>query len=100
MECPVNLVEVRDLHFAYTPGHPVLHGIDLQVQPGQFVGIVGHTGSGKSTLLSLLLKFYAPQQGQILLDGRPLEGITPARFHEAVGLVPQDPFLLAANARE
>src|SRR6185503_20127189 len=67
---------------------------------GAFVGIVGHTGSGKSTLLSLLLRYYAPQQGRIAICGQPLAGIDNERFRAEVGLVPQDPFLLAASARE
>jgi ATP-binding cassette, subfamily B, multidrug efflux pump len=93
-------ITVRDLHFAYQPGHPVLHGIDMQVAPGQFIGIVGHTGSGKSTLLSLLLRFYPAPPGSLLFDGQPLERLGDAAFRAAVGLVPQDPFLLAASARE
>ena len=52
-------ISVRGLDFAYLPGRPVLHGLNLEIAAGSFVGIVGHTGSGKSTLLSLLLRFYA-----------------------------------------
>jgi len=93
-------ITVHDLHFAYQPGHPVLHGISLQVEPGQFVGIVGHTGSGKSTLLSLLLRFYPAPAGSLQIDGQPLDSLGDAAFRQAVGLVPQDPFLLAASARD
>jgi ATP-binding cassette subfamily B protein/ATP-binding cassette subfamily C protein/ATP-binding cassette subfamily B multidrug efflux pump len=64
------------------------------------VGIVGPTGSGKSTMLSLLLRFYAPQSGRIDIDGVPLGEIDAGHFREAVGLVPQEPFLLAASVRE
>ncbi|HXA48399.1 MAG TPA: ATP-binding cassette domain-containing protein, partial [Burkholderiaceae bacterium] len=67
---------------------------------GSFYGIVGHTGSGKSTLLSLLLRFYHAQSGGIDIDGIPLASIGDAAFRANVGLVPQDPFLLAANARD
>ena len=93
-------ITVRDLHFAYQAGHPVLHGIDLDVPPGAFVGIVGHTGSGKSTLLSLLLRFYPAPAGSVLVDGQPIDSLGDAAFRQAVGLVPQDPFLLAASARD
>ena len=93
-------IAVHDLHFAYTPGHPVLHGLNLDIAPGQFVGIVGHTGSGKSTLLSLLLRFYPAPAGSICIDGQPLASLGDAAFRRAVGLVPQDPFLLAASARD
>ena len=91
---------VRNLHFAYQAGHPVLHGLNLDVAPGAFVGIVGHTGSGKSTLLSLLLRFYPAPPGTLRLDGQAIEAIADADFRRQVGLVPQDPFLLAASARE
>ena len=93
-------ISVRDLRFGYQPGRPVLHGLDLEIEPGQFVGIVGHTGSGKSTLLSLLLRFYPAPPGTLLIDGQPIEGLADADFRRAVGLVPQEPFLLAASARE
>ncbi len=93
-------ISVRDLRFGYQPGRPVLHGLDLDIAPGQFVGIVGHTGSGKSTLLSLLLRFYPAPPGTLLIDGQPIEGLADADFRRAVGLVPQEPFLLAASARE
>lgn len=93
-------VSFRQLTFGYQPEHPVLHELSLEIPAGGFIGIVGHTGSGKSTLLSLLLRFYQPQQGQILIDGQPLYAIGDAAFRAGVGLVPQDPFLLAASARE
>lgn len=93
-------VSFRGLRFGYQPEHPVLHDLSLEIPAGGFVGIVGHTGSGKSTLLSLLLRFYRPQQGEILVDGQPLDAIGDATFRAGIGLVPQDPFLLAASARE
>ena len=93
-------ITVRDLHFAYQPGHPVLHGLNLSVAPGEFVGIVGHTGSGKSTLLSLLLRFYPATAGALHVDGQSLQDLGDDAFRQAVGLVPQEPFLLAANARD
>ena len=93
-------IQVRDLDFGYQPGRPVLQGLNLDIPAGQFVGIVGHTGSGKSTLLSLLLRFYPAPTGALLIDGWPLEQIGDADFRRQVGLVPQEPFLLAASARE
>jgi ATP-binding cassette subfamily B multidrug efflux pump len=93
-------ISVRGLDFAYLPGRPVLHGLDLDIAPGSFVGIVGHTGSGKSTLLSLLLRFYEAPPGTLMIDGEPIERFGDDHFRRAVGLVPQDPFLLAASARE
>ena len=93
-------VRIRNLTFGYAPGQDVLHELDLDVPQGAFFGIVGHTGSGKSTLLSLLLRYYPSQQGCIEVNGQPLDQIGNTHFRSAVGLVPQDPFLLAASARE
>jgi ATP-binding cassette subfamily B protein/ATP-binding cassette subfamily C protein/ATP-binding cassette subfamily B multidrug efflux pump len=93
-------VRVRDLNFAYIEGQTVLHKLSLDIPRGSFFGIVGHTGSGKSTLLSLLLRYYPATQGSIELYGEPLAAIDNERFRSEVGLVPQDPFLLAASARE
>ncbi|MTV40030.1 ABC transporter ATP-binding protein [Duganella radicis] len=93
-------VSIRHLNFAYNAGQPVLHDLSLDIPQGDFVGIVGHTGSGKSTLLSLLLRFYPAPHGSILMHGMPLDAIDNERFRAEVGLVPQDPFLLAASARE
>jgi ATP-binding cassette subfamily B multidrug efflux pump len=93
-------VAIRDLSFGYAASQPVLHDLSLNVPAGSFYGIVGHTGSGKSTLLSLLLRFYQAQSGSIEIDGIPLAAISDSAFRTDVGLVPQDPFLLAASARE
>ncbi len=93
-------VEARDVTFGYDPAEPVLHDLSFSAEAGSFVGIVGHTGSGKSTLLALLLRFYAPQAGRIEIDGIPLSTIGDEHFRADVGLVPQEPFLLGASARE
>ena len=93
-------ISVHKLHFAYQAGHPVLHGLNLDIPAGHFVGIVGHTGSGKSTLLSLLLRFYPAPAGTLAIDGQALDTIADGDFRRQVGLVPQEPFLLAASARD
>ncbi len=93
-------VRIVNVTFGYDPQEPVLHDVSLDVPAGHFVGIVGHTGSGKSTLLSLLLRFYTPQAGRIEIDGIPLASIGDEHFRADVGLVPQEPFLMAASARE
>ncbi len=93
-------VRIRDLSFGYNPDQDVLHGLNLDIARGAFIGIVGHTGSGKSTLLSLLLRYYPSAPGAIEIGGSPLAAIDNAHFRAAVGLVPQDPFLLAASARD
>jgi ATP-binding cassette subfamily B multidrug efflux pump len=93
-------IAIENLTFAYNPGHPVLHELNLRIGAGSFHGIVGHTGSGKSTLMSLLLRFYPAPAGSFRIDGTPVDAIGEDHFREAIGLVPQDPFLLAASARE
>jgi ATP-binding cassette, subfamily B, multidrug efflux pump len=93
-------VAIRALSFAYHEPHTVLHDLSLEIAHGAFYGIVGHTGSGKSTLLALLLRFYPVRHGGIEIDGVPLAAIDNEHFRAAVGLVPQDPFLLAASVRE
>lgn len=93
-------VQLDRLSFAYTPGTPVLREVSLRVRPGEFIGIVGPTGSGKSTLLALLLRFYPVQAGSLLVDGQALADLDEAHFREAVALVPQEPFLLAASVRD
>jgi len=93
-------VRLSKVTFGYDPDEPVLHDLTLDIPAGRFYGIVGHTGAGKSSLLSLLLRFYAPQAGRLEIDGVPLAAIGDEQFRADVGLVPQEPFLLAASARE
>ena len=93
-------IDLQDISFAYDSSQPILQHVNLHIPAGAFYGIVGHTGSGKSTLLNLLLRFYTAQAGRIFIDGSPLEKYSDDHFRASVGLVPQEPFLLAANARE
>ena len=88
-----------DLHFErvsfrYTPRSPyLLDGLDLNIQAGQFVGIVGLSGSGKSTLVQLIDRLYLPQKGTVLLDGNDVEKVQLASLRTQVGYVPQDGLL-------
>ncbi|MEK8048038.1 ABC transporter ATP-binding protein [Ideonella margarita] len=93
-------VSISHLNFAYQSGVPVLKDVSLDVKPGEFIGVVGPTGSGKSSLLSLLLRFYPVTDGSLCIDGQPIADLDEAAFRTSVGLVPQDPFLLAASVRE
>ncbi|MDX1381625.1 MAG: ABC transporter ATP-binding protein, partial [Xanthomonadales bacterium] len=94
--------ELRFEHVSFSyPSRPgVLSDIDLVVQPGQTVAFVGQTGSGKSTLVKLLLRFYEPTEGRILLDGVPLHEFDLDDLRRAIGLVSQDTFLFHGSARE
>jgi ATP-binding cassette subfamily B multidrug efflux pump len=93
-------IAIERLDFGYQPDHPVLHNLNLRIAPGSFHGVVGHTGSGKTTLLSLLLRFYPAPPGAIRIDGTPVKSIGEEHFRASIGVVPQEPFLLAATARE
>lgn len=78
----------------------VLQDIDLVVEPGQTVALVGHTGAGKSTLVRLLGRFYEPHSGQILLDGRDISTVTMQSLRDQMAWVPQDTGLFATTIRE
>jgi ATP-binding cassette, subfamily B, multidrug efflux pump len=90
-------ISVRDLVFQYQPGKPVLKRLSIEVPAGGFVAVVGHTGSGKSTLLNLLLNFYTPSGGEICLDGQPISHLSHDALRGGIGLIPQEPFVLAAS---
>lgn len=78
----------------------VLKGIDLQVQPGQVVALVGSSGSGKTTVASLLPRFYEPTAGEIILDGHRLNEIKPSWLREQIGMVSQEPVLISSTIEE
>ncbi|MCE0497307.1 MAG: ABC transporter ATP-binding protein/permease [Methylacidiphilales bacterium] len=86
-------VEYRHVSFAYRPDVPALHGIELAVESGQCVALVGPTGAGKSTLVSLLSRFYEATHGEILLDGRNIAGIPLSELRDQIGVVSQETFL-------
>ncbi len=90
-------ISVNALDFYYQPGKPVLKQLSLEVPAGGFYAVVGHTGSGKSTLLNLLLNFYAPVSGEIHIDGQPLTELGHEALRAGIGLIPQEPFVLAAS---
>lgn len=93
-------VDIESLDFAYAPDKLVLQNINLAFEAGGFYGLVGHTGSGKSTLLSLLLRFYPVSGGSIKFDQVEIDRFPTPHFRSVVGLVPQEPFLLAGSVRE
>lgn len=97
-------IEIRfeQVRFAYPsrPDHWVLNGLDLEIPAGQTVALVGHSGAGKSTVLQLVLGFYRPQGGRILLNGRDLWEIGPTAARAQMGLVPQDPVVFSGDAMQ
>ena len=90
-------VEVRDVWFEYTPSRPVLRGVNLRVEPGEAVGIVGPNGSGKTTLVRLLVRLFDPTQGAVLLDGVDLRRVKISSLRGQMILVPQEPTLLPGS---
>ncbi|MBU1564312.1 MAG: ABC transporter ATP-binding protein/permease [Proteobacteria bacterium] len=87
-------LEFRNLLFGYEPNNLVLHDISFTLRPGQTVALVGTTGSGKTTLVSLLLRFYDPQEGQILIDDRDIATLDLKQLRTLVGVILQDVFIL------
>jgi ATP-binding cassette subfamily B protein len=82
------------------PETPALDGFDLQVAPGETVALVGPSGAGKTTVLQLLLRFYDPAAGTVRLDGQDIATLPRAELRRAIALVPQDPVIFAATARD
>ena len=94
-------LQCRDLHFAYDAGRrPALKGVSLSLAPGSCIALVGGSGAGKSTLVSLLLGFIKPDQGEILVNGAPLNDIDFESWRRQVGWVGQNPVLFHGSLRE
>ncbi|WP_299645983.1 ABC transporter transmembrane domain-containing protein [uncultured Jannaschia sp.] len=95
-------VAFEDVRFAYParPGTAALDGITLTVEPGETVALVGPSGAGKSTMIQLLQRFYDPSSGRVTLDGIDLRDLDRDAFRARMALVPQDPVIFAASARD
>ncbi|HTW51170.1 MAG TPA: ABC transporter ATP-binding protein [Stellaceae bacterium] len=99
----VGAVRFEDVHFDYGRTKRlggVLRGLELDVAPGERIGLVGRSGAGKSTLVHLLLGFYRPEQGRILVDGKDIAGLTQESLRAQVGMVTQDTSLLHRSIRD
>ncbi|MGG5821607.1 ABC transporter transmembrane domain-containing protein [Falsiroseomonas sp. HW251] len=99
---PQRRLAFEDVVFAYPtrPQHRALDGVSLRVEPGETVALVGPSGAGKTTIFQLVLRFYDPQGGRILVDGVDVRDADPEAVRARIGLVPQDPLIFAATARE
>ncbi len=96
----LGVVRFENVHFAYEAGHPVLHGIDLEVARGETIALVGPSGNGKSTLMSLLPRLYDPTDGRIVIDGTDIRQWTLASLRSQISFVLQDTVLFAASVRD
>jgi ATP-binding cassette subfamily B protein len=93
-------VSFEKVSFAYRQEQPILRQVSFRAAPGQTIALVGPTGSGKSTIIQLLLRFYDPTEGKVLLDGYDLRDLKLDSLRRAVGLVLQDSFLFSATITE
>jgi ATP-binding cassette subfamily B protein/subfamily B ATP-binding cassette protein MsbA len=93
-------IEFRGVSFGYAHDRPVLHNVDVRIDPNQIMALVGGTGAGKSTLLSLVPRFYDPTSGLVTLDGRDLRQITKKSLRGQIGIVLQDTVLFSTSVRE
>lgn len=95
-------ISFDDVSFSYParPDRAAVHGLSFQVKPGETVAIVGPSGAGKSTVFSLILRFYDPESGRVVIDGVDLREADPAAIRQRIAIVPQDVTVFAASVRD
>ena len=101
LEGPITSVEFSNVSFAYPSSEGnVLNNISFSVSSGEFLGVMGHTGAGKSTILKLVERFYEPQSGRVLINGKDINSFQIESIRSRVGFVSQDPFLFFGSVRD
>jgi ABC-type multidrug transport system fused ATPase/permease subunit len=93
-------IELCDVSFHYDPEKNVLHHVDLAVEPGETVALVGPTGAGKTSIANLVARFYDVSEGAVEIDGVDVRAVTCRSLHRQMGLVPQDPFLFSGTTAD
>ena len=93
-------LELQDVNFGYVAHQPVLKGINLHVEPGEMIGLVGHSGAGKSTLIKLMCRFYDVDGGRIRIDGIDVRRMDLTQLRSQIGYVEQDPFLFSGSVAD
>ena len=93
-------IEFKDVSFAYGEHKPVIEHLNLRIQPGEKIGLVGRSGAGKSTIVNLLLRFYDLESGQITIDGQDIRRVTQNSLRAQIGMVTQDTSLLHRSVRD
>ena len=97
---PHGAVALDNLSFSYAPDRPLIQGLDLSVESGAMVAIVGRTGCGKTTLINLLMRFYDPDSGGILFDGDNADGLSRSSVRKSFGMVLQDSWIFKGTVRD
>lgn len=97
---PAKEIKFKGVSFGYAPSVEVLHDIDLTVNPGETVAIVGRTGAGKSSLANLITRFYEVDQGEVTIDGYNVNSVTQQSLRGQIGVVTQDPFLFSGTIED
>jgi ABC-type multidrug transport system fused ATPase/permease subunit len=102
VELPAGEGEIRfeNVSFSYLEGRPVLEELDLALDAGTTLALIGHTGAGKTTLAALVPRFYDVDSGRVLVDGVDVRDVTLASLRREIGVIPQDPFLFSTTVRE
>ncbi|MFL5959228.1 MAG: ABC transporter ATP-binding protein [Gaiellaceae bacterium] len=93
-------IRFEDVSFSYLPGRPVLEHLDLALDAGTTVAVIGHTGAGKTTLASLVPRFYDVDSGRVLVDGVDVRDVKLGSLRREIGVISQDPFLFSTTVRE
>ena len=93
-------IQLTDVSFSYKPGNPVLSNVNIEVQPGESLAVVGPTGAGKSTIAKLIIRFYDPDSGTVAIDGHDIKGVRMESLRSQLGVVPQEPFLFHGTVRD
>jgi ATP-binding cassette subfamily B protein len=93
-------ISFEDVSFSYLPDRPVLENLDLALDAGTTVALIGHTGAGKTTLASLVPRFYDVDSGRVLVDGVDVRDVKLASLRSSIGAITQDPFLFSTTVRE
>jgi len=93
-------IAFEDVTFGYDPERPVLRDLNLELEAGRVVALIGHTGAGKTTTAALVPRFYDVQRGRVTIDGHDVRDVTISSLRREIGAIAQDPFLFSATVRE
>ena len=97
LEIDAGRIEFRDVRFAYRKGEPVLRGLDFVAEPGRTTALVGRSGGGKTTAMNLILRFYEPESGAVLIDGQDIGKVGRASLRRRLAYVSQETFLFKGS---